>query len=245
VGAAGEAQERVAVFQLFLEAREPSAGGEAASGRGERGRVLVFDMNEVARAAALGTAGSAEEQEMVGLFEGRVGRVLRADGRGGGPRVLKLGFQVRDDLGKMARRHPRLAPVFADVRGLLDLATVNDRLRRAASAAAAKQRGAPDLSPGGADMASLTRVVSAFLGDARGALSKDQTLSDWDRRPLSPQQMRYAGVDAWVLAPLYHAMAARAHAAGLGAVCEPGEYMYRGELGDSQGGAGRGGRSEE
>ncbi len=59
----------------------------------------------------------------------------------------------------------------------------------------------------------LGDLVSAVLGRA---MDKGETLSDWSRRPLSAEQLRYAADDVLVLAPLAAALQARVRANGQG-----------------------------
>lgn len=53
---------------------------------------------------------------------------------------------------------------------------------------------------GHGDLAGLSRVVEAELGFT---LEKDQTRTNWQKRPLTPQQLNYAYLDVHALAPLY------------------------------------------
>ncbi len=57
----------------------------------------------------------------------------------------------------------------------------------------------------------LGDLVSTVLGRA---MDKGETLSDWSRRPLSAEQLRYAADDVLVLAPLAAALQARVAAMG-------------------------------
>ena len=49
-------------------------------------------------------------------------------------------------------------------------------------------------------MPSLAAVANTMLGTT---LDKAEQRSDWEQRPLSTQQIRYAGMDAYVLTKLY------------------------------------------
>ena len=96
--------------------------------------------------------------------------------------ILKVGFDVRGDLKKMARAHTTIAAALRPVEALLDLSAWYTACK-----------------PGGARI-SLARLVAEFL-DAE--LNKDACLSNWEARPLSRQQLQYAALDASVLLPLW------------------------------------------
>ena len=102
--------------------------------------------------------------------------------------ILKVGFDVRGDLKKMARAHTTIAAALRPVEALLDLSAWYTACK-----------------PGGARI-SLAGLVAEFL-DAE--LNKDACLSNWEARPLSRQQLQYAALDASVLLPLWR----RLHAA--------------------------------
>ena len=58
------------------------------------------------------------------------------------------------------------------------------------------------------DTPSLAHVASVLLGVD---LDKAEQRSDWERRPLSTTQIRYAGLDAYVLLQLYPALQRRGY----------------------------------
>lgn len=53
---------------------------------------------------------------------------------------------------------------------------------------------------------SLTRLTEHVLGKP---LDKAARMSDWNTRPLSPVQQRYAALDAWVLVSMYDTLSSR------------------------------------
>ena len=60
-------------------------------------------------------------------------------------------------------------------------------------------------------MPGLSAVAEHWLGKA---LDKEQQCSDWDSRPLSERQLRYAACDAAVLVDIATVMALQVPAAG-------------------------------
>jgi hypothetical protein len=139
------------------------------------------------------------------------------------PSVFKLGVGVCGDLRKLAASYPSVA-AFQKANACLDLATLWRARDGGCSASACacsllvRRRcgmlilnlrqenfgkvifflhwwlpaGAPPARRRGADIG-LSRLADAVLGKA---IDKAMQVSDWERRPLSPQQLRYAAVDA-------------------------------------------------
>ncbi|EDQ92739.1 uncharacterized protein MONBRDRAFT_30710 [Monosiga brevicollis MX1] len=68
----------------------------------------------------------------------------------------------------------------------------------------------------------LGTVVAAVLGQT---LDKRNQCSNWDRRPLRPDQAEYAAIDAWCLAPLYEQLVSSPSVASrnVGIVADHGE----------------------
>jgi 3'-5' exonuclease len=97
--------------------------------------------------------------------------------------LFKVGFQVEQDLQKLAVSYPHI-PAFQEVCAVLEageLATKVVRLRR--------QKNARLLT------SSLSRLTEHFLGRS---VNKDQQVSDWSARPLTNEQIEYAALDALV-----------------------------------------------
>lgn len=99
--------------------------------------------------------------------------------------VVKLGFALDGDLGKLSGSYPAWAAVFgAEVGPVLDVVT-------------AVQWARPQRSMYVSNLASTALEV---LGKP---VSKQQQLSDWQARPLTEEQRRYAALDAVVLVLLF------------------------------------------
>ncbi len=100
------------------------------------------------------------------------------------PEVLKVGFGLEQDV-------LRLTQLAGDLQPVLDL-----------------QRALPALIPGLAAVPTLTAVVERVMQTTMVKVKAVQA-SDWEARPLTAEQLRYAGLDAAVLQSLL----ARAHQA--------------------------------
>ena len=90
------------------------------------------------------------------------------------PAVVKAGVAIRDDMRSLQKLHD-FAPA-----GLADLADM------------AKKRGIK---------AQGLRTLAAHL--MRGRISKAAQCSNWAKKTLTPQQIRYAATDAWIGRELY------------------------------------------
>eukprot|EP00850_Spirogloea_muscicola_P016357 SM000132S26872 [mRNA] locus=s132:176666:183883:- [translate_table: standard] len=91
--------------------------------------------------------------------------------------ILKLGYGVRNDLARLAASYPRLT-CFHLCTPVLDLHTFAGRGQK-----------------GG-----LSQLAKRTLGLP---LDKRVRMSDWEQRPLSEQQIRYAAMDAVCLLPIF------------------------------------------
>ncbi len=94
------------------------------------------------------------------------------------PGVVKAGVAIRDDMRSLQKLHD-FTPA-----GLADLADM------------AKKRGIK---------AQGLRTLAAHL--MGGRISKAAQCSNWAKKPLTPQQVRYAATDAWIGRELYLRMA--------------------------------------
>jgi hypothetical protein len=99
--------------------------------------------------------------------------------------IIKTGFDFKNDLRKLTRSHPGLG-CFDQMLNFID---VQECARFC------------NWVPGDSSV-SLSNVCQAILGKA---LDKREQMSDWERRPLSPQQVRYAALDAHALVSILDA----------------------------------------
>jgi len=133
-----------------------------------RGFVVIFDLLALAPEAS----GSASR------FSDLCGALFRE------PRILKLGFGLRQDLQRLAASYPHLE-CFRQVCGVLD---VQEAWIHANGAKGGSATG-------------LSALCARHLG---AALSKRLQTSDWGVRPLTEEQIVYASLDAYCLIGLAH-----------------------------------------
>uniref|UniRef100_A0A7S4P0U2 3'-5' exonuclease domain-containing protein n=1 Tax=Guillardia theta TaxID=55529 RepID=A0A7S4P0U2_GUITH len=100
-------------------------------------------------------------------------------------KIVKLGFELRDDIRKIRQVGADMTQVFSQVNGVFDLSHWAKSSR-------------PRTKKYQSSLAGLSREV---LDGAE--LNKEQAMSDWSQRPLSAPQLRYAALDALVLLPLF------------------------------------------
>ena len=99
--------------------------------------------------------------------------------------VLKVGVAFEGDLRKLAADYPHGGCGSAGLAPFCD---------------------AQALFSEGVQPESLVKIVARRLGVV---LSKQQQMSDWERRPLSQEQLEYAAIDAWVLLSLFCTLSAQ------------------------------------
>ncbi|XP_038533785.1 exonuclease mut-7 homolog isoform X9 [Canis lupus familiaris] len=111
------------------------------------------------------------------------------------PSITKLGYGMAGDLRSLGASCPTLAHVEKQLRGGLDLLQVHRQMRIADM---------PALGRGEArGLRGLSLLVQQVLGRP---LDKAQQLSNWDRRPLSEEQLVYAAADAYCLLEVYQTL---------------------------------------
>lgn len=128
-------------------------------------------------------------------------------------RPLVLGFDVAEDLRKLAAAWPTV-DALRDVPRLLDLqqcADVAGMVRACVSTgylmcvpnAPSLTKQSQGTQRKGSNV-SLSRLAEQVLGKP---LDKAARMSDWNARPLSAAQQRYAALDAWSLVSVYETLA--------------------------------------
>ncbi|XP_057355268.1 exonuclease mut-7 homolog isoform X2 [Manis pentadactyla] len=111
------------------------------------------------------------------------------------PSITKLGYGMTGDLRSLGTSCPALAHVEKQLQGGLDLLQVHRQMRMADEPVRGVARAG---GPRG-----LSLLVQQVLGKP---LDKTQQLSNWDRRPLSEEQLVYAAADAYCLLEVYQAL---------------------------------------
>ncbi|KAM6170163.1 exonuclease mut-7 homolog [Rhynchocyon petersi] len=110
------------------------------------------------------------------------------------PSITKLGYGMEGDLRSLGASCPALADTDKEMRGVLDLQLVHQRMRKDTLGLAVHSARAPR---------GLSLLVQQVLGRP---LDKTQQLSNWSRRPLREQQLIYAATDAYCLLEVYRAL---------------------------------------
>lgn len=100
--------------------------------------------------------------------------------------VVTVGFSGIEDMKSIARGYPRLRTDAIAMCKPLDIRDLAGRVR-------SRERGVAKRKVN--EGLSLAKVAERFLGKP---LDKTLQMSDWRRRPLSPSQVQYAALDAWV-----------------------------------------------
>lgn len=117
--------------------------------------------------------------------------------------ILKVGLGPQADLKRLFWSYPWL-PSLCKVMGVVDIQT----LAKTAYPAVKKR-----------DLEGLSKLSQLELGLA---VDKEQQCSHWERRPLTEEQLLYAGIDAWSLTLLFDSLCRKLQVASTGAVLVAG-----------------------
>jgi prolyl-tRNA editing enzyme YbaK/EbsC (Cys-tRNA(Pro) deacylase) len=98
-------------------------------------------------------------------------------------RLIKVGFQMINDLQRLAASYPHISN-FQEVSSVLEVSKLGMRVMQLSKQP--KDRFATS---------SLSKMTERFV---ERTLNKEQQVSDWSLRPLSPEQIEYAALDAVV-----------------------------------------------
>ncbi|XP_027018201.1 exonuclease mut-7 homolog [Tachysurus fulvidraco] len=123
--------------------------------------------------------------------------------------VLKLGYGMSGDLRSLVATWPELKEQPLEFKGVLDLLHVHQQLQRC-------WRGKTGPRPVEVNEGSAEKGLSLLVQQVLGKpLDKTEQLSNWERRPLRPGQVRYAAIDAYCLLDVYLSLSADPKAFGL------------------------------
>ncbi|XP_075885074.1 exonuclease mut-7 homolog [Nelusetta ayraudi] len=143
------------------------------------------------------------------------------------PDVLKLGYGMSGDLKCVSATWPQFSEEPLAARGMLDLANLHQKIQQSK---VLRTRDRPREVLVGEDSSEkgLSLLVLQVLGRP---LDKREQLSNWNKRPLRPSQVRYAVTDAYCLLAVYMVLSADPASFGLPA-------DLRGAVGSGGGGGG-------
>ena len=96
-------------------------------------------------------------------------------------RLIKVGFQLLQDLQKLAASYPH-APAFQQINGILETATIAKKVMHTK-----KHKNVRHVT------SSLNRISEHFLNRS---IDKQMQVSDWSQRPLTQEQIDYAAMDS-------------------------------------------------
>jgi len=116
--------------------------------------------------------------------------------------ILIVGYGVMEDIKLLQNSFPELRDLVCiskRTNNVLDLERMTCQVVSLFSLASSRHRG-------------LSGLCEMVLGSP---LCKADQISDWTRRPLRPQQIQYAALDAWVCRHMYSLLATRARDAGM------------------------------
>ncbi|KAJ9518657.1 hypothetical protein QJQ45_018654, partial [Haematococcus lacustris] len=174
-------------------------GQDVCCGEGDRLGQAVTLGGRGSAAACTGSAGG-DGGEVRRAMDACLSSVLHD------PRCLKLGLEVVGDLRKLASSWPSMQ-AFQQVVNVLEVRELwAEHLRRTNPGAAKLQR-----------VAGLSTLCAALLGKP---LDKAMQVSDWEQRPLSAKQIKYAAQDAHVLTRLHRELCALLPCAGEVQACK-------------------------
>ncbi|XP_060697193.1 exonuclease mut-7 homolog isoform X2 [Hemiscyllium ocellatum] len=141
--------------------------------------------------------------------------------------ITKLGYATTGDLRTLSTAYPMLKDVVQHTAGVLDLLNVHRELQKVPNRRRDRNRSVGVLvSEDGVDSGNshvekgLSLLVQCVLGKS---LDKTEQLSNWERRPLRPQQIIYAASDAYCLLDVYDALCREPQRFGLS--CSLEEFL--------------------
>jgi 3'-5' exonuclease len=100
------------------------------------------------------------------------------------PTLVKVGFQVTNDLQRLAASYRHVAPLRSNITSVLEVSRLGTKVLQLT-----RQPNSRVVT------ASLAKMVEHFV---ERNLNKNEQVSDWSQRPLSPEQKEYAALDAVV-----------------------------------------------
>lgn len=124
-------------------------------------------------------------------------------------KILKLGFDLRNDVKMLTETVTEWKGMSGTWRGMLDLSSLKNLILKECPHIFQRinqQRhvGKDGLSGnGGKGESGLSELVYLCLGKC---LSKDEQMSDWEKRPLRDSQVQYAASDAYCLISVYRTL---------------------------------------
>uniref|UniRef100_A0A8C6SST1 Exonuclease 3'-5' domain containing 3 n=1 Tax=Neogobius melanostomus TaxID=47308 RepID=A0A8C6SST1_9GOBI len=127
------------------------------------------------------------------------------------PNVLKLAYGMSGDLKCLFATWQQLIDEPLKMKGVLDLLNVHQKIQR--SKTKRKQNGPKEVLVGeNSPEKGLSLLVQQVLGQP---LDKTEQMSNWEKRPLRVNQIRYAVADAYCLLDVYGVLSSRPTEFGL------------------------------
>lgn len=123
-------------------------------------------------------------------------------------KILKLGFDLRNDVKMLTETVTEWKGMSGTWRGMLDLSSLKNLILKECphifQAVNRRREGQEGLNGGGGKGESgLSELVYLCLGKS---LSKEEQMSDWEKRPLRDSQVQYAASDAYCLISVYRTL---------------------------------------